>query len=73
MVAASLSLGVVRYTWKALLSHFPNILMNESSKPVSAVVVAAPILKLWPRYCLDQAYRVLGGLRLGKGHYRTFL
>ena len=40
---ASLSLGVRMDTWNAELSHCPNALITESSKPHSAAVVAAPI------------------------------
>ena len=45
-IEASLSLGVRMYTWNAELSHRPNALITESSKPHSAAVVAAPIRKL---------------------------
>ena len=45
-IEASLSLGVRMDTWNAELSHRPNALITESSKPHSAAVVAAPIQKL---------------------------
>jgi len=45
-IEASLSLGVHMYTWNAELSHLPNALITESSKPHSTAVVAAPIQKL---------------------------
>jgi len=45
-IEASLSLGVCMYTWNAELSHCPNALITESSKPHSTAVVATPIRKL---------------------------
>ena len=42
-IEASLSLSVHIQTWNAELSHCPNVLITESSKPHSAVAVADPI------------------------------
>ena len=44
--AANCSLGVQMYCKKAALCHLPRVLMIESSTPLRAAVVVAPILKL---------------------------
>ena len=43
------------YAKKAELFHRPSVLIMESSTPVFAVAVAAPIRKLWPvKFCCSR-------------------
>ena len=46
----SVDRGVRMYSWYAKLSHRSSVLINDSCKPCSAAVVAAPTLKLCPAY-----------------------
>ena len=41
--------GVLMYRLKQLLDHRPSVWISQGSRPASAAVVAAPILKLWGR------------------------
>lgn len=56
--------GIFTYWRWAKLSHLPSILITESSTPLVAAVVAAPILKLWPQYCPNPRPPALNPLAL---------